>query len=38
VPGESYLPVLDAPTDSAIDVIVCRQEGGAAIMAEALES
>jgi acetolactate synthase-1/2/3 large subunit len=35
VPGESYLPVLDALTDSAIDVIVCRQEGGAAIMAEA---
>lgn len=35
VPGESYLPVLDALTDAAIDVIVCRQEGGAAMMAEA---
>lgn len=35
VPGESYLPVLDALTDVAIDVMVCRQEGGAAMMAEA---
>jgi len=37
VPGESYLPVLDALRDArdAIDTIVCRQEGGAAYMAEA---
>jgi acetolactate synthase-1/2/3 large subunit len=37
VPGESYLPVLDALHDfrSSIDLVVCRQEGGAAIMAEA---
>ena len=37
VPGESYLPVLDALYDEqeAIRLIVCRQEGGAAYMAEA---
>ena len=35
VPGESYLEVLDALRDSGIDVIACRQEGGAAMMAEA---
>jgi acetolactate synthase-1/2/3 large subunit len=35
VPGESYLAVLDALHDAAIDVTVCRQEGGAAMMAEA---
>ena len=35
VPGESYLAVLDALRDTAVDVIVCRQEGGAAMMAEA---
>jgi acetolactate synthase-1/2/3 large subunit len=35
VPGESYLPVLDALYDSNIEVIVCRNEGGAAMMAEA---
>ena len=36
VPGESYLAVLDALHDSpAIDLVVCRQEGGAAYMAEA---
>ncbi|APT58463.1 thiamine pyrophosphate-binding protein [Roseomonas gilardii] len=35
VPGESYLAVLDALHDASIDVITCRQEGGAAIMAEA---
>jgi len=35
VPGESYLAVLDALHDAAIQVVVCRQEGGAAIMAEA---
>lgn len=37
VPGESYLAVLDALHDKQddIDLIVCRQEGGAAYMAEA---
>jgi len=35
VPGESYLPVLDALYDSPIDTIVCRHEGGACMMAEA---
>jgi acetolactate synthase I/II/III large subunit len=35
VPGESYLAVLDALHDSSIETIVCRQEGGAAYMAEA---
>ena len=37
VPGESYLPVLDALYDEqeAIKLIVCRQEGGAAYMADA---
>ena len=34
VPGESYLPVLDALHDSPIRTIVCRQEGGAAMMAD----
>jgi acetolactate synthase-1/2/3 large subunit len=35
VPGESYLAVLDALHDSKIKLTVCRQEGGAAMMAEA---
>lgn len=35
VPGESYLPVLDALHDTDIRVVTCRQEGGAAYMAEA---
>ncbi|MCC7038898.1 MAG: thiamine pyrophosphate-binding protein [Burkholderiales bacterium] len=37
VPGESYLAVLDALADVAdrLRFIVCRQEGGAAYMAEA---
>lgn len=35
VPGESYLAVLDALHDARIDVLVCRNEGGAAMMAEA---
>ncbi|NRG19909.1 thiamine pyrophosphate-binding protein [Rhizobiales bacterium] len=35
VPGESYLAVLDALYDADLPVTVCRQEGGAAIMAEA---
>jgi acetolactate synthase-1/2/3 large subunit len=33
VPGESYLAALDALRDSAIEVVVCRQEAGAAMMA-----
>jgi len=36
VPGESYLAVLDALHDAPdIQLVVCRQEGGAAMMAEA---
>ena len=37
VPGESYLAVLDALYDAreAIKLVVCRQDGGAAYMAEA---
>jgi acetolactate synthase-1/2/3 large subunit len=37
VPGESYLAVLDALYDAQdhVRLIVCRQEGGAAFMAEA---
>jgi acetolactate synthase-1/2/3 large subunit len=36
VPGESYLAVIDALRDAnSIRTIVCRQEGGAAFMAEA---
>src|SRR6202166_1079828 len=37
VPGESYLDVLDAMYDARerMRLIVCRQEGGAAYMAEA---
>src|SRR5690606_20764085 len=34
VPGESYLAVLDALHDTDIDTLVCRQEGGAAMMAD----
>ncbi|TAM96580.1 MAG: thiamine pyrophosphate-binding protein, partial [Rhizobiaceae bacterium] len=34
VPGESYLAVLDALHDSTVETIVCRQEGGAAMMAD----
>ena len=33
VPGESYLAVLDALHDSSLEVTVCRQEAGAAMMA-----
>lgn len=36
VPGESYLAALDALYDSPIAVTVCRQEGGAAMMADAV--
>ncbi len=35
VPGESYLAVLDALHDASIDVLVCRNESGAAMMADA---
>lgn len=37
VPGESYLPCIDALNDhqDAIQAVVCRQESGAAYMAEA---
>lgn len=35
VPGESYLAVLDALHDAQIRTITARQEGGAAMMAEA---
>ena len=35
VPGESYLAVLDGLHDAGIDITVCRQEGGAAMMADA---
>ncbi|MBZ0215875.1 MAG: thiamine pyrophosphate-binding protein, partial [Fimbriimonadaceae bacterium] len=35
VPGESYLAVLDALYESPIEITVCRQEGGAAMMADA---
>lgn len=35
VPGESYLEVLDGLRDRSIDVVTCRQEGGAGFMAVA---
>jgi acetolactate synthase I/II/III large subunit len=35
VPGESFLPVLDALHDAPVRLVVCRQEGGAAHMAAA---
>jgi len=35
VPGESYLAALDAMHDVDIDILICRHEGGAAMMAEA---
>ena len=35
VPGESYLAALDAFYDRPIKLTVCRQEGGATMMAEA---
>ena len=34
VPGESFLAVLDALKDSPIEQLICRQEGGAAMMAD----
>jgi len=36
VPGESFLPVLDGLYESEIQNVVCRHEGGAAMMAEAM--
>jgi acetolactate synthase-1/2/3 large subunit len=36
VPGESYLAALDAFVDRDIALTVCRQEGGACMMAEAV--
>ena len=35
VPGESYLAVLDSMVDSGMNFVICRQEGGAANMADA---
>ena len=35
VPGESFLAALDAMYDAPLSVTICRQEGGAAMMAEA---
>jgi acetolactate synthase-1/2/3 large subunit len=35
IPGESFLAALDGLYDADIDVVVARQEGGAAMMAEA---
>src|SRR6056297_1820420 len=35
VPGESFLAALDGLYDHNIQNVVCRQEGGAAMMAEA---
>lgn len=36
VPGESFLAVLDALADTpSIELVTCRHEGGAAMMAEA---
>ena len=35
VPGESYLAALDGLYESGIDTVVAKQEGGAAMMAEA---
>jgi acetolactate synthase-1/2/3 large subunit len=36
VPGESYIAALDGMHDVPIEVTVCRQEGGASMMAEAV--
>ena len=35
IPGESFLAALDGFLDTGVDVVVARQEGGAAMMAEA---
>ena len=36
VPGESYIAALDGMYGSPIELTVCRQEGGASMMAEAV--
>jgi acetolactate synthase I/II/III large subunit len=36
VPGESYIAALDGLYGSSIELTVCRQEGGASMMAEAV--
>lgn len=36
VPGESYLAVLEAMRAKDFDLVTCRQEGGAAMMADAV--
>ena len=36
IPGESFLAALDGLYDANIDVVVARQEGGAAMMAESM--
>ena len=36
VPGESYLAALDAFHDRDVEITICRQEGGASMMAEAV--
>lgn len=36
VPGESFLAVLDAMYQSPVSFVICRQEGGASMMAEAV--
>jgi acetolactate synthase-1/2/3 large subunit len=36
VPGESYLAVLEAMRAKDFDFVICRQEGGAAMMADAV--
>ncbi|WP_436642795.1 thiamine pyrophosphate-binding protein [Microbaculum sp. FT89] len=35
VPGESYLAALDAFYDTDVEITICRQEGGAGMMADA---
>jgi acetolactate synthase-1/2/3 large subunit len=35
VPGESFLAALDGLHESGVETIICRQEGGCAMMAEA---
>ena len=36
VPGESFLAALDAMHDANVRITICRQEGGAGFMAEAV--
>ena len=36
VPGESYIAALDGMYGGPIELTVCRQEGGASMMAEAV--